>query len=90
VLEDQAGQADRDGGQDDQGLDDRGREALLAHEQAHLSARHHLFTTAAHLAAAANPLLPAAATLAIAIAGASALQAARDLHALLELAGAIH
>ena len=159
-------------------LDDRGREALLAHEQAHLAGRHHLFTTVAHLAAAANPLLLplaravdytverwadehaaritgdrrlgaatiaqvallatprrrrmpaaslgmdhararrvsvawagpvprrvaallappppsrtlllAAAGLAIAIAGASALQAARDLHALLELAGAIH
>jgi len=38
-------------------LDERGRSALLAHEQAHLSGRHHLFTTAAHLAAAANPLL---------------------------------
>jgi len=38
-------------------LDDRGRAALLAHEQAHLAARHHLFTTVAHLAAAANPLL---------------------------------
>jgi Zn-dependent protease with chaperone function len=38
-------------------LDDRRRTALLAHEQAHLSGYHHLFTTAAHLAAAANPLL---------------------------------
>ena len=38
-------------------LDDRRRTALLAHEQAHLSGHHHLFTTAAHLAAAANPLL---------------------------------
>ena len=38
-------------------LDDRGQAALLAHEQAHLAARHHLFTTVAHLAAAANPLL---------------------------------
>jgi Zn-dependent protease with chaperone function len=38
-------------------LDERGRAALLAHEQAHLTARHHLFTTVAHLAAAANPLL---------------------------------
>ena len=38
-------------------LDDRGRAALLAHEQAHLAARHHLFTTVAYLAAAANPLL---------------------------------
>lgn len=38
-------------------LSDRGRAALLAHEQAHLSGRHHLFTTIAQLAAAANPLL---------------------------------
>ncbi|MGH3398700.1 MAG: M48 family metalloprotease, partial [Streptosporangiaceae bacterium] len=38
-------------------LDDRGQAALLAHEQAHLSGQHHLFTTAARLAAAANPLL---------------------------------
>jgi beta-lactamase regulating signal transducer with metallopeptidase domain len=38
-------------------LDARGRAALLAHEQAHLAGRHHLFTTVAHLAAAANPLL---------------------------------
>jgi hypothetical protein len=38
-------------------LDDGGRAALLAHERAHLAARHHLFTTVAHLAAAANPLL---------------------------------
>ena len=38
-------------------LDDRGRAALLAHEHAHLAGRHHLFTTVAHLAAAANPLL---------------------------------
>ncbi len=38
-------------------LDDAGRAALLAHERAHLAARHHLFATAAHLAAAANPLL---------------------------------
>ena len=37
-------------------LNDRGRAALLAHEHAHLG-RHHLFTTVAHLAAAANPLL---------------------------------
>ena len=34
-----------------------GRAALLAHEQAHLSGRHYLFTTAARLAAAANPLV---------------------------------
>jgi Zn-dependent protease with chaperone function len=38
-------------------LDDGGRAALLAHEQAHLTGRHHLFVTAATLAAAANPLL---------------------------------
>ena len=38
-------------------LDDRGRAALLAHERAHLDGQHHLFTTVAHLAAAANPLL---------------------------------
>jgi Zn-dependent protease with chaperone function len=38
-------------------LNDRGRAALLAHEHAHLDSRHHLFTTVAHLAAAANPLL---------------------------------
>lgn len=38
-------------------LDTGGRAALLAHERAHLAARHHLFTTVAHLAAAANPLL---------------------------------
>ena len=38
-------------------LDDRGRAALLAHEHAHLDGQHHLFTTVAHLAAAANPLL---------------------------------
>jgi Zn-dependent protease with chaperone function len=38
-------------------LDGRGRAALLAHEQAHLAGQHHLFTTAAQLAAAINPLL---------------------------------
>ena len=38
-------------------LDDRRQTALLAHEQAHLAGRHHLFTTVAHLAASANPLL---------------------------------
>jgi beta-lactamase regulating signal transducer with metallopeptidase domain len=38
-------------------LDEPGRAALLAHERAHLAARHHLFTTVAHLAAAANPVL---------------------------------
>lgn len=34
-----------------------GRAALLAHERAHLSGRHYLFTSAARLAAAANPLV---------------------------------
>jgi hypothetical protein len=38
-------------------LDGDGRAALLAHERAHLAGRHHLFTTVAHLAAAASPLL---------------------------------
>ena len=38
-------------------LDEPGRAALLAHERAHLAGRHHLFTTLAHLAAAANPVL---------------------------------
>ena len=38
-------------------LDDRRRAALIAHEQAHLASRHHLFATVARLAAAANPLL---------------------------------
>ena len=38
-------------------LDDHGRAALLAHERAHLAGRHHWFTSAAHLAAAANPLV---------------------------------
>ncbi len=38
-------------------LDDAGRAALLAHERAHLAARHHLFAAVAHLSAAANPLL---------------------------------
>ncbi|HEX3388004.1 MAG TPA: M56 family metallopeptidase [Streptosporangiaceae bacterium] len=38
-------------------LDDRRRTALIAHEQAHLASRHHLFATVARLAAAANPLL---------------------------------
>jgi beta-lactamase regulating signal transducer with metallopeptidase domain len=44
-------------------LDEPGRTALLAHERAHLAGRHHLFTTVAQLAAAANPvLLPLART----------------------------
>jgi hypothetical protein len=38
-------------------LDERRQTALIAHEQAHLASRHHLFATAARLAAAANPLL---------------------------------
>jgi Zn-dependent protease with chaperone function len=38
-------------------LDPPGQAALFAHERAHLAGRHHLFTTVAHLAAAANPLL---------------------------------
>jgi len=38
-------------------LDDRGRAALLAHERAHLSGRHHWFTGIARLAASANPLV---------------------------------
>ncbi len=42
-------------------LDDTGRAALLAHERAHLAGFHHLFTSAARLAAAANPLLRPAA-----------------------------
>jgi Zn-dependent protease with chaperone function len=33
------------------------RRAVLAHERAHLTHRHHVHQTAAHLAAAANPLL---------------------------------
>jgi Zn-dependent protease with chaperone function len=38
-------------------LDHRERHVLLAHERAHLACRHHLFVTAAQLAAATNPLL---------------------------------
>lgn len=38
-------------------LDDRERQVLVAHERAHLTCGHYLFVTAAHLAAAANPLL---------------------------------
>ncbi|MFI6465961.1 M56 family metallopeptidase [Streptomyces sp. NPDC050528] len=38
-------------------LGDREREALLAHERAHLRGRHHLFQTLWRLAAAVNPLL---------------------------------
>ena len=39
------------------GLDAGERRAVLAHERAHLTHRHHLHHTVAHLAAAANPLL---------------------------------
>lgn len=38
-------------------LDADSRAALIAHEQAHLSARHYLFVAAVQLAAAANPML---------------------------------
>lgn len=38
-------------------LGPKGRAALIAHEHAHLSARHHLFVAAARLAAVANPML---------------------------------
>jgi hypothetical protein len=38
-------------------LDAGSRAALIAHEQAHLSARHYLFVAAVQLAAAANPML---------------------------------
>ncbi|MFG1708626.1 M56 family metallopeptidase [Nonomuraea sp. M3C6] len=38
-------------------LDPAERDILLAHERAHLAGRHYLFTAAAQLAAAANPLL---------------------------------
>jgi Zn-dependent protease with chaperone function len=39
------------------GLNAGERRAVLAHERAHLTHRHHLHHTVAHLAAAANPLL---------------------------------
>ena len=38
-------------------LDPGSRAALIAHEQAHLAGRHHLFASVARLAAAANPML---------------------------------
>src|SRR5262249_53687585 len=38
-------------------LDSGRRAALIAHEQAHLAGRHHLFASVACLAAAANPML---------------------------------
>ena len=43
-------------------LDEPGRAALLAHERAHLSGYHYLFTTAARLAATVNPILRPVAT----------------------------
>ncbi|MEV6865084.1 M56 family metallopeptidase [Streptosporangium subroseum] len=43
-------------------LDPAERDILLAHERAHLTGRHHLFTAAVQLAAAANPLLRPLAT----------------------------
>jgi Zn-dependent protease with chaperone function len=46
-------------------LDDADREAMLAHERAHLACHHYAFVVAAHLAAACNPLLrPVAAAVA--------------------------
>jgi Zn-dependent protease with chaperone function len=48
-----------------QALDEADREAMLAHERAHLAAHHYAFVAVAHLAAAANPLLrPVAAAVA--------------------------
>ncbi|MFJ7244368.1 M56 family metallopeptidase [Kitasatospora sp. NPDC098652] len=38
-------------------LDDEERQVLLAHERAHLRGHHYLFTNAAQIAAAANPVL---------------------------------
>jgi Zn-dependent protease with chaperone function len=38
-------------------LDEQEREVLIAHERTHLRAHHYAFVAAAHLAAAANPLL---------------------------------
>jgi Zn-dependent protease with chaperone function len=43
-------------------LDHTERDILLAHERAHLTGHHYLFTTATQLAAAANPLLRPLAT----------------------------
>jgi Zn-dependent protease with chaperone function len=46
-------------------LDDADREAMLAHERAHLACHHYAFAAAAHLAAACNPMLrPVAAAIA--------------------------
>jgi Zn-dependent protease with chaperone function len=43
-------------------LDARDREAMLAHERAHLACHHYAFVALVHLAAAVNPLLRPAAT----------------------------
>ncbi|WP_063785022.1 M56 family metallopeptidase [Streptomyces sp. TP-A0356] len=43
-------------------LDDTDREAMLAHEAAHLACHHYAFVAAAHLAVAVNPLLKPVAT----------------------------
>lgn len=43
-------------------LDDADRQAMLAHERAHLTCHHYAFAAAAHLAAACNPLLKPVAT----------------------------
>ncbi|MFJ9120341.1 M56 family metallopeptidase [Streptomyces sp. NPDC102394] len=43
-------------------LDEADREALLAHERAHLACHHYAFVAAVHLAVAVNPLLRPAAT----------------------------
>jgi hypothetical protein len=43
-------------------LDEADREAMLAHERAHLACHHYAFVAATHLAAACNPLLRPAAS----------------------------
>jgi Zn-dependent protease with chaperone function len=49
-------------------LDEADRDAMLAHERAHLTGHHYAFLACAHLAAAANPLLrPLAATVAFTV-----------------------
>ena len=61
-------------------LDEPGRRALLAHEHAHLTGRHYIYTTAARLAAVANPLLrPLAGAVDYAVERWSDEYAARDL-----------
>ena len=45
-----------------QALDHADRDAMLAHERAHLDGHHYAFLAAAHLAAAANPILRPLAT----------------------------